>query len=110
MDSTTMHAWVCGLEEMADRKLFKWLKEDPIYDKEVVLLVWRHQSAKLRLDVFWRNGEESVRARIDAPRLVYDEIFPGLTPRTLRRLEDVIGNKSQAVVWPKMDPEDNSTD
>lgn len=100
MDKIGMREWVASLEEILDKKLNKWRKESRIENGEAVQVEWQFEQTHVILDIFWKDGEESVHLQYFAPRASHKFIWHGLNDKTVDRITDRIGNLAQVTMYP----------
>ena len=101
-----MREWVLSLEEMLINKLKKWEHHRKWENGEDVHLLWQWEQTLIKLDIFWHNGEESVRLRCTGPRNSHDFLWHGLTDKTFNKIQDRVGNLAQVTMHPPIDSTD----
>lgn len=99
-----MRDWVCSLEEVLDKKLKKWKKENKIENGEAVHLRWQYEQTHVQIDIFWEDKKETVSLKYLSPRANHDFLWHGLDEKTLNKVMDRVGNLAQITMHPPIDP------
>lgn len=95
-----MRVYVSELEAYVDKSLKKWRKGSHIENGEVVQMEWQFEQTHIILDVFWHDGDEGVNVHCITPRGIHKYEFSGLTPDTIDRVMDRVGNFAQVSMYP----------
>ncbi len=107
MNKQDMREWVASLEEMIDNKLKKWEKHKKWENgKEPIHLMWQWEQTLIKLDIFWKIENETIRFKIIGPNKNYDDMLFGLTDKTFNYIQDRIGNLAMNIMYPPIDPKD----
>lgn len=99
MDKTAAREWVIRLEEILDKKLVKWRKDNTIPQDVIIQLVWRFEQTFLHLNIFWKDHREMVRLQFTSPQVTHDFTWFGLTDKTFDHIMDRVGNLAQVTMY-----------
>ena len=98
MNKIAMREYLADLEARIDEKLKKW-KKDKIENGEVVHLTYQFESSHIMIDVFWHDEDEFIEVECKLAKSTHkDYEFDGLTPETIERVIDRIGNFSMVAM------------
>lgn len=91
------------MEEMVDRKLEKWHKDDPVRDIKSIQFRWKFHQSHIFIDVF----REGVHFQYHSPRVNHRFEWNGLTNKTFRQVEHHVAHLAMVTMYPPIDPEDD---
>lgn len=104
MQKGEARAWIISLEEMVGKKLKKWDKQRKWENGEVIHIMWQWEHTIIKMDIFWEDKKETIKLLCVGPRENHEYIYHSLTTKSLRQLEDRIGNLAMLIFHPPIEP------
>lgn len=105
MKKQDMREWVSSLESIIENKLKGWKKLQKIENGRIVQLAWQFEQSHVIIDIFWHDGQETVRLYVFGPIEDHDYTWHGLNNKTFNLVQDRIGNLTQMIMYPPIIPD-----
>ena len=103
MDKMQMREWLATVEGAIDKKLKKWSKGSKIENGEAVQFNWQFEQTHFIIDVFWEDGQETVKLHYLGPRVHQQFTWHGLNAVTFDKIMDRVGNLAMLNAYPAFD-------